>query len=72
MIAFFNRKRWLKKGIMGLVVVLLIEAIQTISSLFIFFDEKILRAQKHVMPTSLCMREKLLSLLFSVSLFLFC
>ena len=61
------------------IVVLLIEAIQTISSLFIFFiffifffDEKISRAQKHVTPRSLCAREKLLSLLFSISLFLFC
>ena len=37
---------------------------------FFFFDEKILQAQKHVTPRSLCVREKLLSLLFSVSLFL--
>ena len=57
-------------------VVLLIEAIRTISSLFFFFffffDEKISGVQKHVTPRSLCGCEKLLSLLFSVSLFLFC
>ena len=54
-------------------VVLLIEAIRTIASLFFFFfDEKISRVQKHVTPRSLCGCEKLLSLLFSVSLFLFC
>ena len=55
-------------------VVLQNGAIRTISSLFIyfFFDEKISRAQKHVTPRSLCARKKLLPLLFSVSLFLFC
>ena len=50
--------------------------IVTISSLFIYlfiylFDENILRALKHVTPRSLCAREKLLSLLFSVRLFSF-
>ena len=40
--------------------------------LFFFFYEKISRAQKHVTPRSLCAREKLLPLLFSVGLFLFC
>ena len=57
---------------MPFVVVQYNEVIKTISSLFIFFDEKISRAQKHVTPRSLCAREKLLPLLFSVSLFLFC
>ena len=37
-----------------------------------FFYEKISCAQKPVTPRSLRMREKLLPLLFSVSLFLFC
>ena len=48
---------------------------QACSFLFVclvFFDEKILRAQKHVTLRSLRAREKLLSLLFSVRLFLFC
>ena len=49
-------------------VVLYIEVIKTVSSL----DEKISRAQKHVTLRSLCAREKLLPLLFSDSLFLFC
>ena len=38
---------------------------------FFLFDEKILGAQKHVTPRSLCELEKLLTLLFSVSLFFF-
>ena len=54
-----------------MLVVLYIDVIKTISSVFIFFDEKISRAQKHVTPRSLCAHEKLLPLLFSVSLFLF-
>ena len=55
-----------------MLVVLYIDVIKTISSVFIFFDEKISQAQKHVTPRSLGAREKLLPLLFSVSLFLFC
>ena len=39
---------------------------------YFFFDEKISLAQKHVTPRSLCARKKLLPLLFSISLFLFC
>ena len=37
-----------------------------------FFNKKISHAQKHVTPRSLYACEKLLSLLFSVILFLFC
>ena len=37
-----------------------------------FFDEKILCSQKYITLRSFCAREKLLPLLFSVSLFLFC
>ena len=48
-------------------IVLYIEVIKTISSLFIILDEKISRAQKRVTPRSLCAPEKLLPLLFSVS-----
>ena len=48
------------------------EVIKSISSLFISFEEKISLAQKHVTLKSLCALEKLLPLLFSVSLFLFC
>ena len=56
-------------------VVLYNEVIKRTSSLFIFFfffEEKILRPQQHVTPRSLCACKKLLSLLFCVSLFLFC
>ena len=39
---------------------------------YFFFEETISHGQKHVTPRSLSTREKLLPLMFSVRLFLFC